>query len=70
MCQVLHTHLSVSQQMVSINMPILQMSKLRLRLVLGLLKVTHMIREVPNPNSTQISNFPFFSYIISDHLFH
>ena len=56
--------------MVSINMPILQMSKLRLRLVLGLLKVTHMIREVPNPNSTQISNFPFFSYIISDHLFH
>ena len=70
MCQVLHTHLSVSQQMVSINMPILQMSKLRLRLVLGLLKVTHMIREVPNPNPTQISNFPFFPYIISDHLFH
>lgn len=46
------------------------MSKLRLRLVHGWFKVTHMIREVPNPNSTQISNFPFFSYIISDHFFH
>ena len=55
--------------MASINMLILQMSKLRLRLVHGWFKVTHMIREVPNPNSTQISNFPFFSYIISDRLF-
>ena len=46
------------------------MSKLRPRLVHGWFKATHMIREVPNPNSTQISNFPFFSYIISDRLFH